>query len=86
MKTLEKNLKAIANGRRLAILSYLKKRREATVGDIADSIRLSFTATSKHLAILFSVDILDREQRSLEIYYRLGKISDPTIRTLISVL
>ncbi|MBI4262505.1 winged helix-turn-helix transcriptional regulator [Candidatus Uhrbacteria bacterium] len=86
MKALEKNLKAIANRRRLAILSYLKKNREATVGDIADTIHLSFTATSKHLGILFAVDILDKEQRSLEIYYRLGKISDPMIRTLISIL
>ncbi|HEY4489976.1 MAG TPA: metalloregulator ArsR/SmtB family transcription factor [Candidatus Paceibacterota bacterium] len=73
MKQLEKILKAIGNKRRLAILSYLKKNNEATVGEIAGAIKLSFSATSRHLLILFNVDIVDKEQRSLEMYYSLSK-------------
>ncbi len=70
-KEMERVLKALANRRRLAIVRYLKRTREATVGDIADEIRLSFKATSKHLGVLYAADIVDREQRSLQMWYRL---------------
>lgn len=72
MKDLERLLKALANRRRLAIIKYLKKKKEATVGDIADHIKLSFKATSKHLNILAMVDIVEKEQRSLQMWYRLS--------------
>ena len=51
-KELEWILKALANRRRLGILRVLKQNREATVGDIAAEIRLSFRSTSKHLGVL----------------------------------
>lgn len=86
MKALEKNLKAVANRRRLAIIKYLKENREATVGDIAGAIRLSFKATSKHLGILSAVDIVDKDQRGLQMYYQLNKVTDPMLRSLISLL
>lgn len=72
MKELEKILKALANKRRLAIVKFLKSRREASVGEIAKTIKLSFKATSKHLGILFAVDIIEKEQRSLQIFYSLA--------------
>ena len=72
MEEKEKILKAIANKRRLAIVRYLKIRREATVGDISEEIKLSFRSTSKHLAILLAADILARTQVSLEMHYRLS--------------
>ncbi len=72
MKEQERILKAMANQRRLAIVRFLKGRREASVGDIADAIKLSLKATSKHLGLLYAADILEREQRSLLMYYRLS--------------
>ena len=72
MKELERILKALANKRRLAIIKYLKQEKEATVGDIAEKIKLSFKATSKHLGILAVVDIVEKEQRSLQVWYRLS--------------
>ncbi|MBI2100072.1 MAG: winged helix-turn-helix transcriptional regulator [Candidatus Vogelbacteria bacterium] len=72
MKEHEKPLKALANKRRLEILSFLKKEREATVGDIAEEIKLSFKATSKHLGILKAANLVEHEQRSLAYFYRLG--------------
>lgn len=71
IKELERVLKALANKRRLAILKYLRKAKEATVGDIAAEIELSFKATSKHLGVLAAVDIVEKEQRSLQMWYRL---------------
>lgn len=73
-KELEKALKALANKRRLQILRYLKKVKEAPVGDIAEEIRLSFKSTSRHLSVLAAADILERDQRSLQVFYRLGAL------------
>lgn len=86
MKDLERTLKALANRRRLAILKYLKTRREAPVGEIAGEIRLSFKATSKHLAILAAANLVDREQRSLQMLYRLGDHIPAIGRTTITYL
>ncbi len=70
MKNLERILKALANKRRLEIVRCLKKRREMTVSEIADEIKLSFKATSKHLAVLYGADIVDKEHRSLQMFYK----------------
>ena len=84
MKELEKTLKALANRRRLAILTHLKGRKEATVGDIAAAIKLSFRATSKHLGILAAAEIVEREQRSLNVYYRLAAPQKPLVRSVLN--
>lgn len=86
MRELEKSLKALANRRRLAILKYLKKEGEANVADIAHKIDLSFKATSKHLGILVARDIVEREQRSLQMFYRLAATQKPEARHTISLL
>lgn len=71
-KDIEKVLKALANRRRLAILRYIRSSKEATVGDVAEHMNLSFKATSKHLALLVAVSILDKEQRSLHMFFWLA--------------
>ena len=86
MKELEKTLKALANQRRLAILRYLKKNREASVGEIAGEIDLSLKATSKHLGILAACDIVERDQRSLQMFYRLASNQKPAANHILSLL
>ena len=86
MKYLEKVLKLTGNKRRLMILSLLKKKSEATVGEIANSIKLSLTATSRHLALLRALDIVDKEQRGLEVYYFLSKNKSRIVRNILSEL
>ncbi|OGY64126.1 MAG: hypothetical protein A3I89_04045 [Candidatus Harrisonbacteria bacterium RIFCSPLOWO2_02_FULL_41_11] len=86
MKDLEKLLKALANRRRLAILKYLKDNREASVGDIAAAIHLSFQATSKHLSRLSAVDIVDKEQRSLQMFYFLNKEQKAAVQRILFLL
>lgn len=71
-REMERVLKALANRRRLAIVKFLKREGEATVGDIAEAINLSFKATSKHLNILHAADLVEKEQRSLSMFYRLS--------------
>ncbi len=85
-KDFEKIFKALANKRRLAIIRYLKKRKNATVGSIANEIKLSFKSTSKHLNILFVADIMDREQKDLQKFYSLSITIPNFIKHIISIL
>lgn len=85
-KDLEKIFKALANKRRLEIIRYLKKRKNATVGSVANEIKLSFKSTSKHLNILFIADIVDREQRDLQKFYSLPKPVSDFIKHLLTIL
>ena len=86
MKNLEKILKALANRRRLAIVAYLKKSGEAPVWEIADAIHLSFKATSKHLGILAAADIVEREQRILQMFYRLAGGQKAVVKHILADL
>lgn len=86
MRKLEKILKALANRRRLAILKYLKENKEAPVAEIADEINLSFKATSKHLGVLSAIDIIEREQRSSQMFYSLSATQEPPAKYIISIL
>ena len=86
MKELEKNFKALANKRRLAILKYLKTKKEASVGDIAEKINLSLKSTSRHLGVLAAADILEKEQRSLQVFYRLAATQKFITKHLLTIL
>lgn len=86
MKELEKVMKALANRRRLAILKFLKKNEKANVHMIAEEIDLSFKATSKHLRVLASADILDRNQIGLEIWYEFSVTLPAGVRPILSLL
>lgn len=86
MKETEKILKALANRRRLTIIKYLSKTGAASVGDIADEIKLSFNATSKHLGILRSANIVDKEQVNLTMIYSLIKPVSSILKTTLSIL
>jgi len=86
MKELERNLKALANRRRLAILKYLKENREMSVGDIAAKINLSFKATSRHLGVLLAADIVEKNQRSSQVFYRLASQAKSIAKYIVSLL
>ncbi|OHA40254.1 MAG: hypothetical protein A3J31_01625 [Candidatus Taylorbacteria bacterium RIFCSPLOWO2_02_FULL_48_16] len=86
LKELQKILKALANKRRLAILRFLKKNGEANVTEVAEEINLSVKSTSRHLSVLFSADLVERDQRSLEVYYRCVTSFPSVIKGIISIL
>jgi DNA-binding transcriptional ArsR family regulator len=85
-RELERILKALANKRRLGILKFIKKSKQASVGEIAGAIKLSFKATSKHLMILSNANILEKEQISLTMLYSLPGESHPLVSKLLSIL
>ena len=82
----ERVFKALADRRRIAILLHIRKHKEATVGDIAEAIRLSVKATSKHVGILVSASILDKEQRSLQVFCRLSADMPTATRSIVAIL
>ena len=86
MKEYEKILKALANGRRLQILKYLKVNKKTSVTNISEHIRLSLKSTSRHLAVLFSSGIVDREQKNLTVFYFISHISPKLSKIVINFL
>ena len=68
----ERQLKVLANRRRLAILATLRKRKETDVTEVSEIIRLSHTSTSKHLNMLERAGFVEKEQRSLSVFYRIA--------------
>lgn len=85
-KDTERLFKAVANKRRIAILSFLKKRKDARVGAIADAIKLSLKSTSKHLGILLAAGYVDRDQKSLEMHYRIADELSGTAKVIVAIL
>lgn len=85
-RELETKLKALANRRRLSIVRFIKDKKEASVGDIASAIKLSFKSTSRHLAVLFSAGILEKEQRSLQVFYSITSDTPDPVRGIVSTL
>ena len=57
-KELIKILKAVANENRFAILKYLRKDKELSVGDLAEITDLPFRSVSKDLAVLRSAGLV----------------------------
>ncbi len=86
MNELEKVLKALANRRRLLILKCLKRGEEHSVTEIAAEIQLSLRSTSRHLKILAAADIIDKDQRGLEVFYRLAKNQKVFVSRVVGIL
>lgn len=85
MRKLEKYLKAVANQRRLAILKYLKKNKEASVTELADDLAMSLKATSKHVGILSAVDIIKGSQKGPYMVYVLSKEQEPVVQSILKL-
>ena len=76
-------LKAVANEKRLMLLCKLLDMGEASVGTLADSVGLSHSALSQHLAVLRELRIVAFRRESQTLWYR---ISDPRIEALFASL
>ncbi len=84
-RILEKELKALANRRRLGIVKYLKKSHKVSVSDIAKEIKLSFKSTSRHLAVLLAAGIVERDQYSLNAFYSLNPVLKAASKHIVSM-
>ncbi len=65
--------KALGDPNRLALLSRLAEcRRDCTVGELAECVRVDLSVVSRHLAQLRSVGVLEAEKIGKEVHYRLN--------------
>lgn len=85
-RIISKILKALGNERRLKIICFLKKSREASVSDVAGYLRISLRSTSKHLIVLNNVGIVEKEQRSKMVFYRLSRNHSSYIKEVVRSL
>lgn len=83
---MERLLKPLSNRRRLRMLTYIRKKKSAHVGQIADAMRLSLTATSRHLSLLERVGYLEKEQENLYVYYRIAPDAPDIFFNMLSAL
>ena len=83
---LERTLKALANRRRLAIVKFLYSKGPASVGSIAEHIRLSIAATSRHLRTLDAADLVEYTQVNTTIIYALPKNRHLALDTALKML
>ena len=70
-------LRALANERRLMILCKLVEGGEATVGALAETVGLSQSALSQHLAKMREEGLVAFRRESQTLWYR---IADPDVR------
>ncbi|MBP9686643.1 MAG: helix-turn-helix transcriptional regulator [Candidatus Doudnabacteria bacterium] len=86
MKELEKQLKALANTRRLSILRNLKQKELLSVSALAGLLHLSIRSTSRHLGVLRAAGIVRFEQRDLLVFYFLSSEMSPPAKFILSQL
>lgn len=86
VKQKEKVFKSLANRRRLLIIDFLKSRGPANVGEISRQIKLSFKSTSRHLGVLAAAAILDKKQKSLNVYYQIASDLEDLSQKLVSLV
>ncbi|OGZ33333.1 MAG: hypothetical protein A2174_00620 [Candidatus Portnoybacteria bacterium RBG_13_41_18] len=64
--------RALANVNRLKIIEMLSNNRRMNVGEISQTLKISFKATSNHLAILKNLDVLESLGADGHVFYSLN--------------
>lgn len=73
--------KALADATRLRILGLLLTG-EVCVCDIHESLKISQTKASRHLAYLRRSGLVQTRRQGLWVHYRLGKLEDPVLAAI----
>ena len=76
--------RALANINRLKIVSILFDGRKMNVSDIAQSLRISFKATSNHLVMLKNLDVMESEGSSGHVFYSINKNMPNDFKKILS--
>lgn len=76
--------RALANINRMKIISILSDGRKMNVTDIAQSLHISFKATSNHLVILKNLDVIESEGSSGHVFYTINKNMPSDFKKILS--
>ena len=64
--------RALANANRLKIIQMLSNGEKLHVTDISERLKISFKATSNHLALLKNLDVLEAQGTAGHVFYSLN--------------
>lgn len=76
--------RALANENRLKIIQLLSREQRRNVGDIAEYLKISFKATSNHLAMLKNLDVLEAQGTAGHVFYSLNSKMPSNFRKIIN--
>jgi|GEM_PF-1568419 predicted transcriptional regulator len=86
IREFEQLFKAVGSKRRIAIIKYVKRNPGASVFEVAEEIGLAFRTTSKHLGILSTVGILEREQSGFRAAYVIIRELTPEAKAVVALI
>ena len=86
LRKLQRLLKGMAGGSRLMILSAIRKRRMASVGEIAAAVRRSHNTVSHHLSTLEKLRIVVRRRRGRNVFYRFAIPQERIVKEVLREL
>lgn len=86
MKHLVQIFKALGNVSRLRIVKLLSDQRERTVSQIGREIHVTFKGTSRHLNLLYALDILKNEGKAGHVFYSLNPKMPSAARKAIELI
>jgi ArsR family transcriptional regulator len=78
-------LKQLANANRLMALCHLLSG-EKTVGDLAQTIGLSQSALSQHLAQMKEAGLVESDKRGLMVYYRICSLEAQALLGVLQLI
>ena len=64
--------RTLANINRLKIIQMLSGNSRLNVGEISENLKISFKATSNHLAMLKNLDVLEAQGTAGHVFYSLN--------------
>ena len=85
LSDMEALFKALADETRLRILGLLLTG-EVCVCDIQESLKITQSKTSRHLAYLRRSGLVDTRRDGLWIHYRLGRLADPVMAAIVDAV
>jgi DNA-binding transcriptional ArsR family regulator len=86
MKRWAEVFRILSNINRLEIIRLLSKGESLPVGEIATHLKISFTATSNHLAMLKSLDVLEAKGSEGHVYYSISKQMPADFKKIINLM
>ncbi|MDP3763359.1 MAG: winged helix-turn-helix domain-containing protein [bacterium] len=78
--------RALANINRLKIIKMLSNSHRMSVTDISIELKISFKATSNHLAILRSLDVLEPQGTEGHVLYSINSSMPKDFRIAIDLM
>jgi len=78
-------MKQLANPKRLVILCQLLST-ERSVGELVDSVGLSQSAVSQHLAKMREAGLVDTEKKGQMVYYRLCSMKANALLSMLCLI